>query len=225
MNLTGLHYHQGTPLPEIRLEGDLDLPEAEHPDARVIMTLPSGMASAHAALWWNDTPLLDCGRVGAIGAFSAINGEAAQQILQAAKSALREVGCAMAIGPMNGNTWRRYRFVTETDGRGSFLLEPGNSEFYPLWWREAGFGDLSHYTSSSISLDGVAKFPAGLRDRMEKSGLRIRKLEPAHYDEDLGLIHELSLKCFSKNFLYTPLEKEAFWQATVSCGSGWMWIL
>ena len=210
MKRAELHIYKSSTIPEVRMEGGGSLPEAENPDARVVLIQPDGTAIAHAAMWWRDTPLLDGVPVGTIGAFAALDGGAAEQILQAAMTTLREAGCSVAVGPMNGNTWRSYRFVTESSDRKSFLLEPRNTDGYPAWWRGAGFRDLSHYTSSVMPLDGVATFPARLRERLEKSGLVIRKIDPTKFDEELELIYELSLKCFTKNFLYTPLGKEAF---------------
>lgn len=41
----------------------------------------------------------------------------------------------------------------------------------------------------------------------------MRALDPARYDEELGKIYQVSLKSFANNFLYTPLEEEAFLDA------------
>ncbi len=210
MKLTELQYFEGSRIPGIRMEGGENLPEAENPDARVILVQCSGVAIAHAALWWHDTPSIEGARVGAIGAFAATNRATALQILAAAKKVLRDAGCHVAVGPMNGTTWRSYRFVTESSGRMPFLLEPGNSESYPEWWSEAGFQDLSHYSSSLVSLHGTASFPTRLQDRFEKSGVIIRKFDLARFDDELALIYDLSLKCFIHNFLYTPVSKQAF---------------
>lgn len=208
-----LYFHEDSAIPEIGMAGNLEVPEAETPDARVFLMTPTGSAIAHAALWWNGTPDLEGKRIGAIGAFAASDGEAAKVLLDGAVRRLRETGCAVAVGPMNGNTWRRHRFVIESDGRKPFLLEPRNPMEHPQWWRQAGFEELSRYSSSLMELDGTSTISAALRNRLEKSGMEIRHLNPDVYDDELRMIHTVSLRAFSRNFLYTPLEEEAFLQA------------
>jgi len=103
--------------------------------------------------------------------------------------------------------------VVSGEARGPFLLEPRNPPEYPVWWRSAGFTELSHYSSSVIALDGRRVVSPAMQARLEDSGIVIRKLHPERYDEELKLIHALSLKSFSANFLYTPLDETDFLQA------------
>jgi len=64
-----------------------------------------------------------------------------------------------------------------------------------------------------VALDGQPTVPSALRQRLLRSGVEIRPLDPAKYDEELGAIHEVCLRSFASNFLYTPLEKEPFLDA------------
>lgn len=185
----------------------------EESDARLEGVVPNGEVIARASLWWRDTPDLAGARIGAIGNFAAEDEEVAQCLLSGATNHLRERGCRIAVGPMNGNTWRPYRFVVESRRRGSFLLEPRNPAEFPGWWENAGFSVLSHYSSSVIPLDGRAPISPALKARLVRSGVRIRELDAARYDEDLRMIYQVSLKSFVNNFLYTPLEEEAFLDA------------
>ncbi|MEY3897359.1 MAG: hypothetical protein RLZZ214_2880 [Verrucomicrobiota bacterium] len=188
-------------------------PGHEESDVRVELVSPDGEVIAHAELWWRDTPELDGARIGAIGNFVAGNAEAAEMLLDGAANHLRQHGCRIAVGPMNGNTWRPHRFVVESNGRGPFLLEPRNPPEVPGWWQNAGFSVLSHYSSSVIPLDGDGTISPALKARFAQSGVRIRELDPARYDEELRKIYQVSLKSFANNFLYTPLEEEAFLDA------------
>jgi len=213
-----VHIHEGSDCPALPLSEGLARPEqlaaaAENPDARVFLVRESGEVTAFAALWWSDTPPLEGHRIGTIGGFDAVDAEAAKNLLQAATAHLHEKGCTLAVGPMNGNTWRRHRFVIESSGRGPFLLEPRNPAAHPEWWRESGFNELSRYSSSLMSLDGEPAVAPALKARLERSGVIIRELDPARYDEELRAIHAISLRSFSSNFLYTPLEEEGFLDA------------
>jgi GNAT superfamily N-acetyltransferase len=212
MKTPSFHFHPGSAAPALHTADGLPAPDAmaaaaEHSDARVFLTDSDGLAIAHAALWWRETPVMDGSRIGAIGGFAARDEQAAKHLLHGAEDSLRDAGCRIAVGPMNGNTWRRHRYVTESDGRGPFLLEPRNPDEYPDWWRRAGFGELSRYSSSVIELDGQTTVEPWLEERLESSGLAIRPLDPNHYDDDLRRIHAISLRSFTANFLYTPLEE------------------
>lgn len=176
MNAPQIHYHPGPTIPEQPLAEGLPSPEsmcatAERADARLYLTETEGRIIAHAALWWNESSLYQGGRVGAIGGFAALDEAAALTLLEHATERLRDEGCRLAVGPMNGNTWRRYRYVTSGDARGPFLLEPRNPATYPSWWRSAGFSDLSHYSSSVIRLDGRRVVSPEMRQRLEESGI------------------------------------------------------
>jgi predicted N-acetyltransferase YhbS len=123
---------------------------------------------------------------------------------------LRVAGRRIVVGPMNGNTWRRHRYVISSEPRGPFLLEPRNPPQYPVWWKAAGFNGLSNYSSSVILLDGRHVVSPAMRRRLEDSGIVIRRLDPARYEEELKRIHALSLRAFASNYLYTPLGEEEF---------------
>lgn len=182
-------------------------------DARITITGNDGQTLAAASIWWNDTPIHQGKPIGTIGDFHAVNSEATRYLLEAATIHLRDNGAPIAIGPMDGNTWKNHRFVTETNGWPPFLLEPENPPEYPDWWRQTGFSELSHYSSSIIPLDGSTTVPPALRQRILSSGVSIESLDPARFEDELRAIHSLSLKSFSNNFLYTPLPEGDFLEA------------
>jgi GNAT superfamily N-acetyltransferase len=111
---------------------------------------------------------------------------------------------------MNGNTWRPYRFVVESYGRGSFLLEPRNPVEYPGWWENAGFSVLSRYSSSVMPLDQSEVVSPTLKVRLARTGVILRKMDVSCYEDELRKIFSISLKSFAHNFLYSPLKEEAF---------------
>lgn len=214
MNLT-LHELMGPALPAFAGmdRSDTLASVEEAPDARLYLTDELGRVCAQAALWWKDTPVLDGKSIGAIGGFAAEGEEAALRILEAAAGCLRNAGCRIAVGPMNGNTWRRHRFVVESNGREPFLLEPRNSARDPEWWQTAGFAILSQYSSSVMPLESATALPVAVRERLLRSNLKIRSLDLNHYESELKRIHAISLRSFSNNFLYTSLDEAAFLDA------------
>jgi GNAT superfamily N-acetyltransferase len=52
--------------------------------------------------------------------------------------------------------------------------------------------------------------PDALASKLAASGVVIRDLDMANYENELGVIHDVTLAGFSGNFLYTPLPRDAF---------------
>lgn len=184
----------------------------EEMDARVFAR-DGELVRAWASVWWKHTPSLNDEKLGTIGGFGALDEQAAAFLLEACCSKLSAEGCSRIVGPMNGNTWRSYRFVVEDSGRGAFFMEPRNPPDYPAWWRAAGFVEIAGYSSSAIALDGRATVPAALAGRLAACGVVIRDLKMDDYDAELAAIHAVTLEGFSENFLYTPLGETAFLNA------------
>jgi GNAT superfamily N-acetyltransferase len=178
-------------------------------DARVTAAADGG--EAEALLWWRAAPPMPGEAPGAIGGFRATGAGAAAEVLRRAAERLRAEGCTIAIGPMDGNTWRKYRFVTEAGTEPPFLLEPSNPPEWPAWWRTAGFEPLAEYTSSvADDMDRRDERLGGVAARMIAAGVAIRALDAARFEEELGKIFEVSVVSFRENYLYTPLGREEF---------------
>ena len=167
--------------------------------------------SAEAWLWWREVPALPGERLGAIGRFRADSAAATVSLLARACTALRAQGCTRAVGPMDGNTWRSYRFVTEPGTEPPFLLEPTNPPEWPQWWQAAGFAPLAEYFSTA-SDDLATTDPRlkAVRTRLHAAGIRLRPLDPARFDDDLRRIYDVSVVAFQANYLYTPIAPAAF---------------
>lgn len=218
MNHHPVTWHEGSAVPACEPVPGLphpreSSPESEQADARLLVHAVDGRVAAHAALWWSQTPPCAPGKLGAIGGFAADGPAAAFVLLEEACRRLARHGCALAAGPINGNTWRRYRLVTAGSVRGPFLLEPRNPPEYPVWWEQAGFTTLACYSSSLVALDGTRTVPAALEQRLRAAGVTIRGLDPGRFDAELEAIHRVTLASFTRNFLYTPLDRESFAQA------------
>lgn len=187
-------------------------PPHEFPDGRLFVH-EKGEIAATAAIWWEQTPPLDPAKIGAIGGFRARDERSAKRLLDGACERLKREGCSHAIGPMNGNTWRSYRWVTASEGRGPFFMEPRNPVEYPLWWQSSGFSPFSTYSSSVMPLNGTPAVPEALKNRLLRSGVTLRHLDLNRFEEDLRAIYRVSLKSFENNLLYTSLEEAAFMKA------------
>lgn len=167
--------------------------------------------TARCSLWWTVAPPAPNERLGVIGHFEAADLAAGTRILEYARDRLRENGCTLAVGPMDGNTWRRYRVLTGRGVEPPFLMEPDNPDWWQAAFEGAGFAPLTEYSSSLVS-DLSRRDPRAGRawDRLKAEGVTIRGLELANFDNDLRRIYEVSVESFAGNYLYTPLPESAF---------------
>lgn len=166
---------------------------------------------SRCSLWWRVVPVQPGERLGVIGHFAAASAAEGGELLRAAVARLGTQGCTLAVGPMDGNTWRRYRAVTERGGEPAFVMEPDN----PDWWAEAftraGFEPLAHYSSTLVE-DLQRRDPRWdrARERLRAEGIRVRPIDLSRFADDLRGIHRISVESFSKNFLYADLPEDAF---------------
>ncbi len=189
-------------------------PAADYAPERILRHRAEGHVIAGDARcsWWRETaPPLAGERPGVIGHFTAASPETARAVLEHACAELAAHGATLAIGPMDGNTWRRYRWVIETGDEPPFLMEPWNPPAYPVWWAAAGFTPLATYQSALITrLDAVDPRLDRVRERLNRDGVLIRPLDPARFEAELRALHAVSLVSFAHNYLYTPLPESDF---------------
>ncbi|HEY2468860.1 MAG TPA: hypothetical protein VGI45_13605 [Terracidiphilus sp.] len=184
-------------------------------DVHLCVLGAGGEAQAHCSLWWKRTAELSGHTVGVIGHFATTDEEAAAALLDRAVARLQENGCTLAVGPMDGNTWRRYRLSV---GNGlvepsepSFFLEPVNPPEWPRFFERAGFAPIAEYYSAmnrdlaqtDLRLDVI-------KVRIEAAGVQIRSAAETDLAEELRRIYEVSRIAFAGNFLYTELAESDF---------------
>lgn len=166
---------------------------------------------ARCSLWWTVVPFLEKEKLGVIGHFQAGSPEGGRFVLEQAAGRLRQEGCTLAVGPMDGNTWRRYRLLTERGKEPAFFMEPDNPDFWPAIFEAAQFSALATYSSSLVS-DLSRRDPRAERtsERLHREGIGIRNLDPADFEEDLRRIYQVSVVSFTGNYLYTEISEDAF---------------
>ena len=175
------------------------------------MSIDGGSLVARCSCWWTGTALHDGRHVGVIGHYAAADEDSARALLSRACGLLASSGAATVVGPMDGTTWRRYRFIVDRGVEPPFFLEPDNPDEWPGHWARAGFAPLATYTSAlNDNLDFEDPRTGATLDRLREAGITIRTLDPARADAELQRIFRLSLSAFSRNFLYTPIAEAEF---------------
>jgi hypothetical protein len=166
---------------------------------------------ARASVWTRDTPTYEGQRVGAVGHYAAQDATAARVLLARCCSRIGADGCSVAVGPMDGSTWRTYRLVISRCDEPPFFLEPVNPDDYPHHFASAGFTELAHYVSTlNTHLAWRDPHMGELEATFERLGVRIRHFDSARPSRDLDLIYSVSQAAFADSFLYTPIERQAF---------------
>lgn len=183
---------------------------ASAPDASWAV-IENGDLRARCSAWWTSTPSLPGKRVGVVGHFAASSVEGARQVLDAACAALYLAGATIAIGPMDGSTWRRYRLVTAGEAEPLFFLEPSNPESWPAWMCDAGWSVHTRYFSAvNEDLARVDAATPGKAERLAAHGVTIRDLDITRADTELLSMHDVATRAFRDSYLFTPLGADEF---------------
>lgn len=208
--LTQAQYHQG------------------QPDQHLIAHV-GGRAVARCSLWWRSAPTASkwvAGeRVGCIGHYAATDRDAAAELLTTACAHLQAAGCTLAMGPLDGSTFRAYRLVTAQTltneaPRPPFLLEPSNPEEWTADFRDAGFDVWSEYVSDLAALDGPDPQLASRTTALAEQEIHLRTLDPvifsqaatasSAFDRELARIYPLVMTAFANNPLFNAISYGEF---------------
>jgi len=186
--------------------------QRHRPDAHWAV-VDAGHVTARCSLWWQSTPHWPPHRVGLIGHYAASSDDTASDLLELACQQLAENDCTLAVGPMDGNTWRDYRFVTESGNEPGFFLEPHNPPEWPAQFHRHGFREFARYFSAvADDLTRTSPRMDRVRMRMTKQGVRIRSVSEDHFDEDLRQIHAVAQTVFRDHVLYQAMGEAEFVQ-------------
>jgi GNAT superfamily N-acetyltransferase len=181
--------------------------------ARALVALASGRPVARLVARVSDALRDEQGRpYGMLGSFESLEGEAdaVRELFQEAIGWLRGAGAGPVIGPMDGDTWHRYRLNVGPWDDPPFLLEPYNPPWYEPLWTANGFAVLERYFSKRIDPARVVAHLEGRAQDALAAGYRMRRLDPSRFQAELGVIYELSRQIFSLNFLYTGISEGEF---------------
>jgi GNAT superfamily N-acetyltransferase len=180
-------------------------------DRHYLLLDGAGIPVARCSLWWSNPPSFRDERPGLIGHYSALNATAAKVLLEAACEELAARGCSIAIGPIDGSTWRRYRLLTERGSEPPFFLEPDNPDDWPGHFTSVAFSPLAHYFSVlNEHLERRDPRAPELAIRAEEAGISIRQFRRDDFSAELRKLYGLSVRSFRHNLLFTPITEEDF---------------
>ncbi|MBI2809044.1 MAG: GNAT family N-acetyltransferase [Planctomycetes bacterium] len=181
------------------------------PDSSVFLENSGGEVVARCSLWWRHTPGHEGHTVGFVGHYAVVDPAAAAPLFNVALERLAAQGCTLVIGPMDGNTWQRYRLLTERGDEPPFFLEPDNPDEWPGQFTAAGFTPLAQYYSAlNTDLASGAARIEPLERKVATRGITVKSLHPERFEQEMKRVHALSVESFRDNFLYTPIDEVDF---------------
>lgn len=172
---------------------------------RHLALIRDGAVHARCSLWWSGTAPHQGRATCYLGHLAGLDGGCVTELLSFARR--RDlIAARIILGPIDGDTWHRYRVVTDQGIQPPFPLEPANPEWWPAAFEDAGFQVVESYWSAVRDL---RRRPVDVPPDAPK-GVVVRRLDRARLDEELDAIYGLAVEAFASNPLYTPIDLEAF---------------
>ncbi len=154
---------------------------------------------------YRDAPAWADKKTAAVGAFSCESVEAGARLLSDVCETLVGEGFQAVIGPMDGDTWHKYRVVSESDGSAPYFLEPVSGPFDLAAFTSAGFAPISSYVSARAGIDEAIGKSATAVD-----GITITAWDGKNAASLIGGLFDLSRSAFANNAFYKPVTRDAF---------------
>lgn len=149
---------------------------------------------------------------GAIGFLEFRENETAlKALLDAAVSWFAKQGIYNVTGPLNLNTYHRYRFVTRKGDQPAFPKEPWNPDYYPPLFEAWGFRPKRKYsTLIDRTLEKrMETFRADYQDYITR-GYGFRRINLRPQSRDLKILYNLASQSFKNAPEYTDVPFEEF---------------
>jgi hypothetical protein len=155
---------------------------------------------------FRDAPSWDGRRTAAVGAFRCDSAAAGKLLLDDVGDMLGREGFQALLGPMDGDTWHRYRLIAESDGSPPFLMEPVSGPHDRAAFEAAGFSPVSFYVSTRASLEQAI----GLEPPVRLDGIRVTSWDGRNAEALIGGLFDMSAASFQRNAFFKSITKAAF---------------
>jgi len=191
-------------------EGDIEnLITGDPREQTGFLALEGERAVARLWIWMSE---MEGVKTGVIGLFESRREPAAVGLLfKYCFSWLETQDVRRAIGPINGDTWHRYRFNLGPFEESLFPGEPFNPSFYPAFWESSGFQIKAWYLTTQVrDIEGLLSLGKGDFDRILADGFTFSPLDTTDFSSELDRLYQLSLSIFSTNPFYREISRISF---------------
>lgn len=152
------------------------------------------------------------GSIGLVGLFACEDDRtAARALVDAAADWCRTLGLRSLRGPMAGDIWHRWRFMTDGFDTAPFPGEPRQPKYYPELFIACGFNRVRTFSTKRITdIEAQVKRLGTARNLNRKRGYTFRNFDASKWQEDIKSLHELCQHSFASNWSVTPIALEEF---------------
>ncbi|MGZ4886634.1 MAG: hypothetical protein ACXVI6_08180 [Candidatus Aminicenantales bacterium] len=153
---------------------------------------------------------------GLIGFFECFEDRhVAQDLLATACAWLRQdCGVTRVTGPMNFDIWHGYRIMTRGFDKEPFLGEPYNKPYYPGFFEEAGFVRRQRWHSVECEgrglIESLMARGGEAYEKLRRQGYVFESFDAGRFEQEMGRLHGLISKSFSRFLDFTPISAEEF---------------
>ena len=181
-------------------------------DARSFVALRGETAVGRLTAYHNRILPQERLRYGLIGLFACENDPVpARALVGQASEWLRERDLEAIRGPMAGDIWHRWRFMTRGFDTAPFPGEPRQPEYYPGLFTACGFAPVRTYSTKLITdLEAQLKLLSMASALNAKRGYTFRNISEANWEEDLGYVYELCRHSFATTWSVSESTYEEF---------------
>ena len=167
---------------------------------------------ASASIWFNSNHSIDNAKAGLIGHFHSMDHSASIKLIDFCCRELKSKNCIWAIAPMDGSTWKNYRFKTSNNDQTPFLLEPSNPIEWPNSFKQAGFVNLAtYYSLLAKNINFIDPRNEKILYKLSKYNLKLRKIDKSNIESEIDRIYQFSIRSFANNLFYTKIDFEEFY--------------
>lgn len=162
---------------------------------------------------FHNTQMVDThGPVGLVGLFACEDDRtAARTLIDAAAAWCQASGLKILRGPMAGDIWHRWRFMTDGFDTAPFPGEPRQPKYYPDLFIAAGFNRVRTFSTKRMTdIEAQMERLKTSRNLNKKRGYTFRNFDPSRWQEDIKSLHELCQHSFASNWSVTPIAYEEF---------------
>ncbi len=152
------------------------------------------------------------GPIGLVGLFACEDDRsAAQALIDEASRWLAGFDLEVMRGPMAGDIWHRWRFMTSGFDTPPFPGEPRNPKYYPELFMACGFNRVRTFSTKRIpDIQAQAERLKTARGLVRKRGYTFRNFDVDRWEDDIRSLHELCQHSFASNWSVTPIAFEEF---------------
>ena len=151
-------------------------------------------------------------RYGLVGLFACEDDpEAARGLVSLAAGWLSDLGVEMLRGPMAGDIWHRWRFMTRGFDSEPFPGEPRQPAHYPELFIKAGFAPIRVYSTKRIThLPPVLNRLEQAAEQNRKRGIHFRRFNFDDMQEEMQRMFSLCLHSFQNYWAASDITEQQF---------------